>query len=124
MEKSIGNKVNCSVFISGTGTNLNCIIKNSKKKIFPIKVCLVISNKSNAPGLNYARKNNIPIKVFNSSSMRSFEEKTLKELKLSINKKPFEPSVSFLKEKIRKYPPNYLHDSWKDFLYWDTELEP
>ena len=50
--------------------------------------------------------------------------KTLKELKLSINKKPFEPSVSFLKEKIRKYPPYYLHDSWKDFLYWDTELEP
>ena len=81
MEKSIGNKINCSVFISGMGTNLNCIIKNSKKKFFPIKVCLVISNKSNAPGLNYARKNNIPIKVFNSSNMRSFEEKTLKELK-------------------------------------------
>ena len=30
----------------------------------------------------------------------------------------------YLQEKIKKYPPNYLHDSWKDFLYWDTELEP
>ena len=20
-------------------------------------------------------------------------------------------------------PPNYLHDSWMDFLYWDAELE-
>tara|TARA_B100001123_G_scaffold441043_1_gene581446 strand:+ start:678 stop:1214 length:537 start_codon:yes stop_codon:yes gene_type:complete len=50
--------------------------------------------------------------------------KTLKELKLSIDKEPFEPSISNLQEKIKKYPPNYLHDSWKDYLYWDTELQP
>ena len=50
--------------------------------------------------------------------------KTLKELKLSIDRKPFQPSISFLQKQIKKYPPNYLHDSWKDFLYWDTELEP
>ncbi len=24
----------------------------------------------------------------------------------------------------RLFPPNYLHDSWLDYLYWDTELEP
>jgi hypothetical protein len=23
----------------------------------------------------------------------------------------------------RRFPPNYLHESWRDFLYWDTELE-
>ena len=22
------------------------------------------------------------------------------------------------------FPPNYLHESWLDYLYWDTELEP
>ena len=22
------------------------------------------------------------------------------------------------------FPPNYLHDSWIDYLYWDSELEP
>ena len=49
---------------------------------------------------------------------------TLKELRLSVNKESFEPSISFLQEKIRKYPPNYIHDSLKDYLYWDTELEP
>ena len=27
--ESIGNKINCAVFISGSGTNLKCIIKNS-----------------------------------------------------------------------------------------------
>jgi|TARA_B100001964_G_scaffold108725_1_gene121403 formyltetrahydrofolate-dependent phosphoribosylglycinamide formyltransferase len=81
MQKSIGNKVNCAVFISGTGTNLNCIIKNAKKKFFPIKVSLVISNKSDAFGLNYAKKNNIPTKVFSSLNMKSFEKKTLEELR-------------------------------------------
>jgi len=24
----------------------------------------------------------------------------------------------------RLFPPNYLHDSWLDYLYWDTELDP
>ncbi|MEM9123742.1 MAG: HNH endonuclease, partial [Pseudomonadota bacterium] len=24
----------------------------------------------------------------------------------------------------RKFPPNYLHESWLDYLYWDTELDP
>jgi hypothetical protein len=24
----------------------------------------------------------------------------------------------------RLFPPNYLHESWRDYLYWDVELEP
>jgi len=24
----------------------------------------------------------------------------------------------------RLFPPNYLHESWLDYLYWDTELDP
>jgi hypothetical protein len=23
----------------------------------------------------------------------------------------------------RKFPPNHLHESWLDFLYWDAELD-
>ena len=38
--------------------------------------------------------------------------------------KPFIPSVENLLRNGRKFPPNYLHDSWMDFLYWDSELEP
>ncbi|MHA1158366.1 MAG: HNH endonuclease [Alphaproteobacteria bacterium] len=37
---------------------------------------------------------------------------------------PFQPSVSDLHNKGRAFPPNYLHDSWMDYLYWDIELEP
>ena len=37
---------------------------------------------------------------------------------------PFRPSVHELHNNGRLFPPNYLHDSWLDYLYWDTELEP
>ena len=37
---------------------------------------------------------------------------------------PFAPSVQHLHRNGRLFPPNYLHDSWLDYLYWDTELEP
>ena len=28
-----------------------------------------------------------------------------------------------LQENGRAFPPNHLHESWRDFLYWDSELE-
>ncbi len=37
---------------------------------------------------------------------------------------PYRPTVHELHRNGRKFPPNYLHDSWMDYLYWDTELEP
>ena len=37
---------------------------------------------------------------------------------------PEEPSSFELQENGRAFPPNYLHQSWRDFLYWDTELDP
>ncbi|WP_254434791.1 HNH endonuclease [Magnetospirillum sp. UT-4] len=36
---------------------------------------------------------------------------------------PTEPSTFELQENGRSFPPNFLHQSWRDFLYWDTELE-
>lgn len=38
--------------------------------------------------------------------------------------KPFRPTVSELHKNGRLFPPNYLHESWQDYLYWDSELEP
>ena len=38
--------------------------------------------------------------------------------------KPFRrPSISDLHRNGRLFPPNYLHESWMDYLYWDSELE-
>ena len=36
---------------------------------------------------------------------------------------PYQPTSHELQENGRAFPPNYLHESWRDFLYWDTELE-
>lgn len=36
---------------------------------------------------------------------------------------PVRPNSFVLQENGRAFPPNYLHESWRDYLYWDTELE-
>jgi 5-methylcytosine-specific restriction endonuclease McrA len=36
---------------------------------------------------------------------------------------PFRPTTYQLQQNGRAFPPNFLHESWNDFLYWDTELE-
>ena len=38
--------------------------------------------------------------------------------------KPYQPTVHDLHQNGRHFPPNYLHESWMDYLYWDAELEP
>jgi 5-methylcytosine-specific restriction endonuclease McrA len=38
--------------------------------------------------------------------------------------KPFAPTLQDLHSNGRLFPPNYLHESWMDYLYWDSELEP
>ena len=37
---------------------------------------------------------------------------------------PGMPTTFQLQERGRGFPPNFLHQSWRDFLYWDSELEP
>lgn len=36
---------------------------------------------------------------------------------------PYQPSAFQLQENGRAFPPGFLHESWRDFLYWDSELE-
>ena len=38
-------------------------------------------------------------------------------------RQPVEPSVHELQKNGRAYPPNFLHESWNDYLYWDSELD-
>lgn len=37
---------------------------------------------------------------------------------------PYRPTVHDLNNNGRLFPPNHLHESWLDYLYWDVELEP
>ena len=50
--------------------------------------------------------------------------RTLKAAGMSLAKAPRRPSAGELQNMGRRFPPNYLHESWMDFLYWDAELEP
>ena len=43
---------------------------------------------------------------------------------LRLKKLPFIPTVDDLHKNGRHFPPNFLHESWMDYLYWDIELEP
>ena len=46
------------------------------------------------------------------------------EAGMRMRRRAYQPSNHQLHEVGRKFPPNYLHESWRDYLYWDTELEP
>jgi 5-methylcytosine-specific restriction endonuclease McrA len=49
--------------------------------------------------------------------------KSLREAHMSLRKPPRQPASEQLRNMGRKFPPNYLHASWLDFLYWDAELD-
>jgi phosphoribosylglycinamide formyltransferase-1 len=48
------------VLISGRGTNLKALIDGANSGVFDAQISCVISNKKNAPGLNFAKENSIP----------------------------------------------------------------
>jgi len=79
MKKLTGN-INVGVFISGRGSNLKELIKYSKKNNTKWKIKLVISNKKEAKGLAYAKKNKI-INYAIENKKPQFEKKALRYLK-------------------------------------------
>ena len=80
MEKLTGKKTNVAVFISGRGSNLKNLIKYSKSKNSLIKIKLVVSNKINAKGLTFAKKNKIKYFTINCKNNNISEKKILKKL--------------------------------------------
>ena len=85
MKKSAGlKKIKTAVFISGTGSNLENLIKFSKRKNSPIFIDLIISNTHSAKGLKYSKKYNIQKKIISSKNYKLAEGKILNFL---LNKK-------------------------------------
>ena len=48
--------------------------------------------------------------------------KSLRQSGLSLRRPPRQPASEELRNQGRKFPPNHLHETWIDFLYWDAEL--
>ncbi len=49
--------------------------------------------------------------------------RSLKASGLRLAVPPRQPSAEEMHNRGRRFPPNHLHESWLDYLYWDTELE-
>ena len=82
MVKSIGpKKIRTAVFISGTGSNLENLIKFSLKKRSPIEIILIIYNNTKAKGLKFSKLYKIKKKVYNYDKKKISEKRILKDLK-------------------------------------------
>ena len=82
MAKLIGlKKVKTAIFISGTGSNLESLIKFSLSKNSPIKINLIVSNNSKAKGLKLAKIFKIKKKIYNFENKSVSEKIVLKDLK-------------------------------------------
>ncbi|MDO9526503.1 MAG: HNH endonuclease [Gemmobacter sp.] len=49
--------------------------------------------------------------------------RSLKASGLKLQRPPRAPSAEEMRNHGRRFPPNHLHESWLDYLYWDSELE-
>ena len=82
MVRSTGiKKINCAVFISGTGSNLKSLIQYAKKKNSPISIELIISDNAKAKGLKFGKVFKISKKVFNYKNKLIAEKNIISEIK-------------------------------------------
>jgi len=97
--------MNLAIFISGTGTTLNAIASAIESGRLKSKITVVISNKTDAPGLkNYAEPRSLPIEIVPSRDKT--EEQFGRDLIDAVQKHnaDFICLCGFLK----KIPPNFI----------------
>ncbi|CAM3972839.1 HNH endonuclease [Novosphingobium lubricantis] len=49
--------------------------------------------------------------------------RTPEQARMKLMSRAIRPTTWQLQERGRAFPPNYLHETWRDWLYWDVELE-
>ncbi len=67
-------KTKVAILISGRGSNMRALVAACDNPDFPAEVVLVLSNKSSAIGLEFARDKKIPTAVLNHKNFASREE--------------------------------------------------
>ena len=65
-----------AVLISGRGSNLQALLSACRVDSFPAEIVLVISNKADAGGLDYAREQGVPTLVLDHRACRTPDGKT------------------------------------------------
>ncbi len=77
-------KVKVAILISGRGSNMQALVKACEDVEFPAEIVLVLSNKIDAAGLEFAREKKIPTAVINHknfSTREEFDKKMSEEIK-------------------------------------------
>lgn len=49
--------------------------------------------------------------------------RTPAQAQMRVSMKPIRPTSWQMQQQGKMFPPNYLHETWRDWLYWDIELE-
>ena len=82
MALSTGSKkIKTAVFISGTGSNLQSLIKFSKLKKSPISIKMIVSNNPKSKGLAFGKIYKIRKNIFNFKKQAIAEKEILLKLK-------------------------------------------
>ncbi len=68
------NKLKIAVFVSGSGTNLQSIIEHCENKKIDAEIVAVVSNKSDAYGIDRAKNHNIPTVIVESKKIKVRKE--------------------------------------------------
>ncbi len=68
------HKTKIAILISGRGSNMQALVKACKNPEFPAEVVLVLSNKENAAGLEFARMEGIKTAFVNHKDFLSRED--------------------------------------------------
>ena len=80
----------------------------------------LIDDASGVVAIRHARSN--VVTACSDCNLRK-GNRLLKDTGMTVLNEPVEPSHHLLQHHGRGYPPNFLHESWNDFLYWDAELD-
>lgn len=82
-------KTKIAILISGRGSNMQALVEACKNPEFPAEVVLVLSNKSDAKGLEFAKSRGIKTSVieYQNFSQKIFPNKSKEELREDFDKK-------------------------------------
>lgn len=67
-------KIKVAILISGRGSNMRALIDAAKNPNYPAEISLVITNKENAVGLEFAKQKGIKTAVVNNKDFSSRED--------------------------------------------------
>ena len=81
----MNKKIKTAILISGRGSNMKALIEAAKNPNYPAEIALVISNKENASGLDFASQNHIKTAVINHKNFASRQDFDQEMVKLIDN---------------------------------------